>query len=384
MSGEQGESRPARLLCEVSGEDLRCEATGLWSATGGGAQGPRREWRRALKERVSLERVSFSMKADATWDSTLPSFLEGCLKDCRERKLEPDLSALPAGLRKLLRLAEARPEANPDEEGSRGILEFIGSGVLGGAEATGATLAFLGEWTLAMGRTFSFRAKWRARDFLAACRACGASALPIVSLVSFLSGLTLAFVGSVQLDKFNARIYVADLVSLAMVREMGALMVAIVMAGRTGAAFAAELGNMKLNEEIDSLRTFGLSPMEFLVLPRVLALFVMTPLLTLYADVVGILGGLFVGVAVMDFSLHHYLQQTQVALDAMWEVWSGLYKSLAFGWIIGMVGCCKGLRCGSDSAALGRAVTNSVVLSITLVVVADAVFEVFYSVMNLR
>ena len=176
----------------------------------------------------------------------------------------------------------------------------------------------------------------------------------------------------------------ADLVCLAMVREMGALMVAIIMSGRTGAAFAAEIGNMKLNEEIDSLRTFGLSPMEFLVLPRTLALFVMTPLLTLYADVVGMLGGLMVGTQVMDFSIIHYFEQTQSALRGMWEIFSGLSKSLFFGLIIGLVGCYKGLNTGSGSASLGRAVTSSVVLSITLVVFSDALFEVLFNFLDLR
>ena len=160
----------------------------------------------------------------------------------------------------------------------------------------------------------------------------------------------MAFVGSVQLEKFNAKIYVADLVSLAMVREMGALMVGIIMAGRTGASFAAELGNMKLNEEIDSLRTLGISPISFLVLPRTLALFLMTPLLTLYADIVGILGGLTVGTSVMNFSAIHYFEQTQSALTNMWEVYSGVTKSLFFGLIIGMVGCYKGMNSGRDSA----------------------------------
>ena len=224
----------------------------------------------------------------------------------------------------------------------------------------------------------------RTKDFLESARECGASALPIVTLISFLTGLTMAFVGSVQLEKFNAKIYVADLVCLAMVREMGALMVAIIMSGRTGAAFAAEIGNMKLNEEIDSLRTFGLSPMEFLVLPRTLALFVMTPLLTLYADVVGILGGLLVGTQVMDFSIIHYFEQTQSALRGMWEIFSGLSKSLFFGLIIGLVGCYKGLNTGSGSASLGRAVTSSVVLSITLVVFSDALFEVLFNFLDLR
>ena len=163
-------------------------------------------------------------------------------------------------------------------------------------------LTFIGAVIISFTDWLKGKSVMRWNDFIDSARKCGASALPIVTLISFLTGLTMAFVGSVQLEKFNAKIYVADLVSLAMVREMGALMVGIIMAGRTGASFAAELGNMKLNEEIDSLRTFGISPISFLVLPRCLALFIMTPLLTLYADIVGILGGLTVATAVIVFS----------------------------------------------------------------------------------
>ena len=224
----------------------------------------------------------------------------------------------------------------------------------------------------------------RWRDFFASARNCSASALPIVTLISFLTGVTMAFVGSVQLEKFNATIYVADLVSLAMVREMGALMVAIIMAGRTGAAFAAELGNMNLNEEIDSLETFGICSVSFLVLPRTLALFVMTPLLTIYADIVGILGGLLVGSLVMGFSALHYLEQTQSALTNMWEVYSGVSKSLFFGLIIGFVGCYKGVSSGRDSASLGKSVTSAVVISVTLIIIADAFFETTFSLLELR
>ena len=161
-------------------------------------------------------------------------------------------------------------------------------------------------------------------------------------------------------------------------------MVAIIMAGRTGASFAAEIGSMKLNEEIDSLRTFGISPMEFLILPRTLSLLFMIPLLTIYADVVGILGGLVVGVGVMGFSVVHYIEQTQVALQGMWEVYSGLLKSVVFGLIIGLVGCYKGMHSGSDSSSLGRSVTSSVVFSITLVVIIDASFEIIFSYLDLR
>jgi phospholipid/cholesterol/gamma-HCH transport system permease protein len=165
---------------------------------------------------------------------------------------------------------------------------------------------------------------------------------------------------------------------------MGALMVGIIMAGRTGASFAAELGNMKLNEELDALRTFGIRPMEFLVLPRTLALLVMTPMLVIYADIVGILGGLTVGVQVMDFSVSHYIEQTQSAVVGIWEVYSGLLKSLFFGLIIGLVGCYKGLHSGHNSTALGKSVTSAVVMSITLIVIADALFEVIFNALELR
>ncbi|MBT3666549.1 MAG: ABC transporter permease, partial [Opitutae bacterium] len=151
-----------------------------------------------------------------------------------------------------------------------------------------------------------------------------------------------------------------------------------------GASFAAEIGSMKLNEEIDSLRTFGISPMEFLILPRTLSLLLMIPLLTIYADVVGILGGLVVGTVVMDFSIIHYFEQTQVALIGMWEVYSGLLKSVVFGLIIGLVGCYKGLNSGNDSSSLGRAVTAAVVVAVTWIVISDALFEITFSYLDLR
>ena len=386
MTVEQGESIFPRLVCEERGGVLCCRFEGQWTLTTGERKVSRQTWRRALAKHEVLSEVRFEVGEGVKWDSSLAAFLATCLSDCSEKELHFDLFLLPSGLRKLFQMTEVKPTGtmDADEEEEMGPLGGIGLFVFFARDAIASALSFLGEWTIALLRLFTFRARFRVGDFLDACRACGAAALPIVTLVSFLTGLTMAFVGSVQLEKFNARIYVADLVSLAMVREMGGLMVGIVMAGRTGAAFAAELGNMKLNEEIDSLPTFGIAPMEFLVLPRTLALFVMTPLLALYADVVGILGGLFVGTALMDFSLLHYLEQTQTALNSMWEVYSGLMKSLAFGWIIGMVGCLRGLHCGNDSAALGQAVTSAVVTSITLVVVVDACFEVFYSMMDLR
>jgi phospholipid/cholesterol/gamma-HCH transport system permease protein len=341
------------------------------------------KWRDFISPKtVPFEMCSFQIDSKSKWDSSLLVFLLKARKELSEKNLAVDFSSLPEKIQNLLNFAQDRStnrknfendmldnESNSFDLFFLSLLQFS---------------TFWGKWLWSVAQLLQGRSYMRFTDFFVACRDCGASALPIVTLIAFLTGLTMAFVGSVQLEKFNATIYVADLVSLAMVREMGALMVAIVMAGRTGASFAAELGSMKLREEIDSLRTFGIPAMDFLVLPRTLALFFMTPLLTLYADVVGILGGLTVGTQVMDFSSLHYFEQTQSALTNMWEVYSGLIKSLAFGLIIGLVGCYKGMFTGNNSTSLGKSVTSSVVISITLIVICDACFEIFFSFMGYR
>jgi phospholipid/cholesterol/gamma-HCH transport system permease protein len=367
-------------------EDLGiCELTGDWSLLEGGARQAYAKWHEFLSSNPTVEVMKFTVVGIGYWDSSLIIFLNWCGRELSDLKKEFDCSELPDGMVCLIRLSQGTKTHKSKRNFNLDAgLTLLGGGISRIKDGVLGFVSFWGEWVQALFLMFTGRSNMRFRDWLNACRACGASALPIVTLISFLTGLTMAFVGSVQLEKFNAKIYVADLVSLAMVREMGALMVAIVMAGRTGAAFAAELGSMKLNEEIDSLKTFGISPMQFLVLPRTIALLLMTPLLTLYADVVGILGGVAVGTQVMDFSVVHYFDQTQTALRGMWEVYSGLVKSLAFGLIIGLVGCFKGLRSGNDSASLGRAVTSAVVTSITLIVICDALFEIVFSYLDLR
>ena len=330
----------------------------------------------------SISTCKFTLSPSSSWDSSLLLFLFRAKTELQKKGIVADFSALPEKVKKLLSFAEDRMAIS-----SSLSHEVINGSNLWADEIVHSFIqvsTFWGKWLLAVGKLFLGKSFMRFGDLIHTCRDCGASALPIVTLIAFLTGLTMAFVGSVQLEKFNATIYVADLVSLAMVREMGALMVAIVMAGRTGAAFAAELGSMKIREEIDSLRTFGIPAIDFLVLPRTLALLLMTPLLTLYADIVGILGGLTVGSQVMDFSALHYFEQTQSALTNMWEIYSGLFKSLAFGLIIGLVGCYKGMFTGSNSASLGKSVTSSVVVSITLIVVCDAIFEICFSLLGYR
>ena len=200
---------------------------------------------------------------------------------------------------------------------------------------------------------------------------------PIVTLISILIGLILAFIGAIQLRLFGADIYVANLVAIGMTREMGAMMTAIIMAGRTGAAFAAKLGSMQVNEEIDAFKTMGIAAIDFLVLPRVLALILMMPLLTVYANVIGILGGLWVSVGMLDISLLEYYQQTTQSVTLI-DCSTGVFKSLVFGVLIAVIGCMSGMQCGRSSSAVGDAATTAVVRIIVSIVVTDALFTLLF------
>jgi phospholipid/cholesterol/gamma-HCH transport system permease protein len=243
-------------------------------------------------------------------------------------------------------------------------------------------MAFLGEGVLAVRRFLLGRARFRHSEFWVIVQESGADALPIVSLVSFLVGMILGYIGDQQLAEFGARIYVADLVGLATVVQMGALITAIVMAGRTGAAFAAQIGSMQVNEEIDALRTLGISPMEFLVLPRMLALILMTPLLAIYANLLGILGGAFVGTVVGGLTLTAYLVETQAAIG--WNhITQGLICATVYGAIVAASGCLRGMQCGRSAAAVGQATTSAVVTAIVFIVIAAAVLTIIFDAVGL-
>lgn len=203
-----------------------------------------------------------------------------------------------------------------------------------------------------------------------------------MTLVSFLVGLILAFMGANQLRQLGAQIYVADLVAIAAAREMAGMMTGIVMAGRTGAAFAAQLGTMKVNEEIDALITFGISPMDFLVLPRMLALILMMPLLTIYSLAVSLVGGVVVSVAVFGIDLWPYLEHTRTALT-LHDIGSGLFKASVFGVLVALAGCLRGLQSGRSAAAVGVAATSAVVMAIVLIIVAEGILAVIYHALGI-
>ncbi len=335
--------------------------------------------RRALID-APPRRLVYESSAIADWDGSLVARLLTLEQACAAAQVEVDRAGLPDGLRRLLELAQAVSE----KEGARrsekqaSWLERVG----GAATRSGAEIktffTFVGEAALSVGRLVRGRARFRRLDLAMLFEQCGWQALPIVTLISFLVGLILAFVGAIQLEQFGAELYVANLVGIAMVREMGAMMGAIVMAGRTGAAFAAQLGTMRVTQEIDALTTLGFSSFDFLVLPRMLALSLMMPLLTLYADFVGIAGGAFVSVTMLDIGIAQYWDQTigAVALD---DFMVGLVKSSVFGVLVAIAGCLRGTQCGNSSAAVGQAATSAVVTGIVLVILADAIFTVLFN-----
>jgi phospholipid/cholesterol/gamma-HCH transport system permease protein len=339
-------------------------------------------------ERRLREASPTGLRFDATtlgdWDTSLVAWVARALELATQRQLDVDREGLPPGVRRLLALSEAVPE----KQGARvaigrpSILLRIGSSTIAATQGAAEIVDFLGQVTLAVGRMLTFRARFQRSDLFLVIQECGVQALPIVTLISFLVGLILAFVGSVQLQQFGATIYVANLVGLAMAREMGAMMTAIIMAGRTGAAFAARLGTMKVTEEIDALTTMGISPLEFLVLPRMLALSLMMPLLCLYSNLVGLIGGLCVAIGMLDINLSLYIQQTLGAVS-LTDFATGLFKSAVFGVLIAIAGCLRGMQCGNSASAVGDATTSAVVSSIVLIVVADGGFAVLFNLLHI-
>jgi phospholipid/cholesterol/gamma-HCH transport system permease protein len=319
-----------------------------------------------------------------SWDSSLLLFLSEIDTWCQAHQIALDLKNLPDGVGSLIALAKAVPEAETKGRGPRhfSFLYRVGSWAIGQSGALKAAAAFIGECVLSFKRIATGKGKVDWRLFWLTLEESGAQALPIVGLISFLTGLILAFVASIQLRQFGAGIYVANLVAVAMAREMGAIMTGVIMAGRTGAAFAAQIGSMKVSEELDALDTLAISPIDFLVSPRVVALFLMMPLLGFYAVLLGVAGGAVVGMGVLHISLVQYWNQTvgSMGLD---DILTGVAKAAVFGVIVALTGCQRGMNCQNNAAAVGNAATSAVVLAITWIVISDAIIDVLLDVLKL-
>ena len=331
-----------------------------------------------------LRNLSFDHSGLEAWDSSLLTFLVSLMNRCSSADISVDLSGLPMGVVRLLELSSGTMDAEGllDRKTGLPFLAGIGESTLKLAGYSLSVLEFLGEASMAMLRFVTGKACYRRSDLWQLIYECGAQALPIVFLISALVGLILGFVGVVQLRIFGAQIYIANLVGIGMAREMGAMMTAIIMMGRTGAAFATQLGTMETNEEIDALKTLGISPMEFLVMPRMIALVLMMPLLCVYADIVGILGGAFVGVGMYDISINQYYEQTRLALKLN-HLYIGIIKSAVFAVLIAISGCFHGMHVDRSASAVGYAATRAVVVGIVLIVITDGIFAVVTSIMKI-
>ena len=337
-----------------------------------------------LDRHPSIKRMVFDAEELGSWDSSLLIFFFEISKLAATKQIEVEKDGLPAGVRQLIDLATAVPKKEDASQtvSRAGFFARVGSDVTDFAKSAGELVTFIGAAFDAFLRMLTGRARFRASDLGLFMQEVGAQAVPIVSLISFLIGLILAFVGVLELKLFGAQVYVADLVGIAMVREMGAIMTGIIMAGRTGAAYAAQLGTMQVNEEIDALETLAVPPMEFLVLPRMVALAVMMPFLVLYADLMGILGGALVAVGMYNINILVYLNRTKDAVGLN-DLFIGLFMSLVFGILVALSGCLRGIQCGRSASAVGDAATSAVVTGIVSIIIATALITVVCSILGI-
>ena len=360
---------------QVTDNTLLVQLAGNWQLQRGVPE--LTEIQQQLDDTSRVRQLTFEVLDMPAWDTGLLTFLLQLLGHCQQHQIAVDQSGLPEGVRRLLALATAVPEREGARRGASRLswLAQVGTATLTALQSAPELFRFIGEARLTFVRFALGKARYRRTDLVLLLQECGAQALGIVTLISFLVGLILAFMGAVQLRQFGAQIYVADLVGLGMTREMGAIMTGVIIAGRTGAAFAAQLGTMQVNEEIDALITMGIPPMEFLVLPRMLALMLMMPLLCVFADIVGMLGGLIVATGLLDMSLLEYLNETQRAVHLV-DCGVGLCKSVVFGALVALAGCLRGMQCGRSAAAVGAAATSAVVTGIVWIIASDGVFAV--------
>ena len=369
-------------LLPLSNGTLTLRLSGEWKL---GRQLPRpEEFRRQSEFAGAVARIVFDTKAMTGWDTGLITFLRRVTEMGSELHVPVEKDGLPEGVRKILALASAVPERKGVRRGAAktALLERVGDSAAQLWRSILEMLAFIADVAFAFMKLVSGKAQFRPSDLLVTMQECGAQALPIVSLVSILVGLILAFIGAIELKLFGAQIYVASLVGIGMARALAAIMTGVIMAGRTGASFAAQLGTMQVNEEIDALETLGISPMEYLVLPRMLALFIMMPLLSLYADLMGMLGGLIVGVSMLDLNFMEYYNKTCESVRLK-DLWVGVFSAAVFGVLVALAGCLRGMQSGRSASAVGEATTSAVVTSIVSIVVAMGVITVLCNVLNI-
>ena len=340
--------------------------------------------RETLSKEPSVKSVEFDTAGLIGWDSRFVAFISQCAGLVRGRNIEIGYDGLPEGARRLLRLAQAVPEKVDAHRtlAKVGFFRSVGERTIQGWDGILALFTFLGHNLIALMNLLRGRAQFRWADAFLVMEQTGPQALGIVAMINFLVGLILAFVGALELERFGASIYVADLVGIATVREMGCIMTGIILCGRTGAAFAAQLGTMKVNEEISALQTFGLSPIEFLVLPRMVALVLMMPFLCVFADLISIAGGFFVSVSMLDITSTEYVNRTIQAIQFK-SFLLGIVKGTFFGFLVAYTGCLRGIQSGHTAAAVGQATTRAVVSGISAIIATDGIFAVLCNALRI-
>lgn len=353
------------LSGNFSGYDNETEKTALFNA--------------AAKARNILVKTS----GLGRWDSTLVVILYELAKRAGRQKISYDFSSLPENLHRLVSLAlevDRNPPSPPDR--TTPWLEALGGWGLNIYTGFVSGLKFLGRLLSSIGRFLTGKAVMRPVDFLFALEDCGYRAVAIVSLVSFMVGLILAFVGAIQLQTFGAQIYVASLVTIGMTRIMGAIMAGIIMAGRTGASYAAAIGTMQVNEEVDALKTMGIPVTDFLVLPRTLSLLITMPVLTVLADFMGIFGGTFVGTVMLDISLQEYIKYSVDTFE-LDNFLVGVFHGFLYGMIISLCGCYYGVNSGRNADSVGMAATKAVVSAIVWMIVVTGILTFIFKVLGI-
>ena len=366
---------PARADTSVDGDLLLVRVGGDWRITG-----PHPVWCDPASD-PAVRRLRLQADGLGAWDSSLALYLRAARVWATAHTVELSVEGIPETVGKLADLLARKTERPATPASLPNLATVVGAATTRLWAETKDLAQLVGECVYSIGRFFRGHAQFRWRDCLSEMQQCGVMALPIVGLISFLVGIIMAYQGAVQLRQFGADIYVADMVGLAVVREMGPMMAAIVLAGRTGAAFAATLGNMKANEEIDALETLGVSPVDFLVMPRMVALFLMMPLLALYSNCLGIIGGLAISQAILDIPASLYWTETKTIIDLS-DVSTGLIKAAIFGILIGVAGCLRGLQADRSAAGVGRAATAAVVTGILLIIVSDSIFAVMFNILG--
>lgn len=336
-----------------------------------------------LEAARQTSKINFSVKSNLIWDSNIAAVLYQTLIIAKKNNSTINWNDLPRDLTQLLKLS-LKIDRNPRNKTMQkySFLEKIGENGLSIYTSLKNTVFFIKQIIFSLGRYFSGKAVMRKIDLEFALEDSGYKAVGIISLVSFMVGLILAFVGAIQLKTFGAQIYIASLVTIGMIRIMGAIMAGIIMAGRTGASYAATIGSMQVNEEIDALKTLGFEVSDFLILPRFLSLITTLPFLTILSDIMGMVGGAFVGVIMLDISITQYWQYSIDAFG-LTNFLVGLFHSFIYGIIIACCGCYYGINCGRNADSVGLATTKAVVSSIVIMIVATGFLTLIFQALGL-